>query len=214
MFMEYRAIYSDSLSHHGIIGQKWGVRRFQNADGTWTEAGKKRYGRQVHDTHDDVIKSDRYKKAEKELDKAYKDVKDYYSLPEKERDKYYEQAARNALKKYGFDPDDEEVYKQYFAGYKYDDLDVGPDASFSFYLKDKGIDPAEWSKKEYENSKKFSDEVKASVDDALKKLGPENYNAIKADAKQYESAVLDLVWDLRFEHTKNGIHYRYNPMDF
>ena len=34
----------DSLQHHGIKGQKWGVRRFQNADRTWTEAGKVRYG--------------------------------------------------------------------------------------------------------------------------------------------------------------------------
>ena len=31
-----------SLSHHGILGQKWGVRRFQNADGSLTSAGKKR----------------------------------------------------------------------------------------------------------------------------------------------------------------------------
>lgn len=31
------------LAHHGIKGQKWGVRRFQNPDGTRTEAGKKRY---------------------------------------------------------------------------------------------------------------------------------------------------------------------------
>ena len=31
------------LKHHGIKGQKWGVRRFQNPDGTRTAAGKKRY---------------------------------------------------------------------------------------------------------------------------------------------------------------------------
>lgn len=32
------------LAHHGIKGQKWGVRRFQNEDGSLTSAGKKRYG--------------------------------------------------------------------------------------------------------------------------------------------------------------------------
>lgn len=31
------------LIHHGIKGQRWGVRRYQNSDGTLTEAGKKRY---------------------------------------------------------------------------------------------------------------------------------------------------------------------------
>lgn len=31
------------LMHHGIIGMKWGVRRFQNEDGTLTDLGKKRY---------------------------------------------------------------------------------------------------------------------------------------------------------------------------
>ena len=33
----------DYIAHHGILGQKWGVRRFQNRDGTHTAAGRLRY---------------------------------------------------------------------------------------------------------------------------------------------------------------------------
>lgn len=35
--------YDDCLEHHGIKGQKWGVRRFENKGGHLTAAGKKRY---------------------------------------------------------------------------------------------------------------------------------------------------------------------------
>ena len=33
----------NELYHHGILGQKWGIRRFQNSDGSLTEAGRERY---------------------------------------------------------------------------------------------------------------------------------------------------------------------------
>ena len=46
--MEYKPSFVDQLdvdyiAHHGIKGQKWGVRRFQNPDGSLTDAGRQRY---------------------------------------------------------------------------------------------------------------------------------------------------------------------------
>ena len=39
----YGPMRSDELYHHGVKGQKWGVRRYQNEDGSLTPAGKVRY---------------------------------------------------------------------------------------------------------------------------------------------------------------------------
>ncbi len=73
-----KVYYANELYHHGIEGQKWGVRRYQNEDGSLTEEGKKRYNKLVKRETKTYEKSldyamkkgadTRYDKAKKELD--------------------------------------------------------------------------------------------------------------------------------------------------
>ena len=47
----------NSLNHSGVRGQKWGVRRYQNKDGTLTNAGEKRVAK-IENEHNQLTKSD------------------------------------------------------------------------------------------------------------------------------------------------------------
>ena len=75
----YAPYESEYLEHHGILGQKWGIRRYQNEDGSYTEKGLKR-------------RAKLYEKIEKSYEKATKGSKniltsDYASDFSKERAK-------------------------------------------------------------------------------------------------------------------------------
>ena len=73
---------ADELKHYGIKGMKWGVRRFQNSDGSLTADGKKRYSgdnlkdiqKQVNQGKNvvDGVKKTRTKAAEKQHEKKIK----------------------------------------------------------------------------------------------------------------------------------------------
>lgn len=65
--MYFRQQEKNYLAHHGIKGQKWGVRRYQNEDGTLTEEGRKRYGLSVE--KDDKLSNANLKKRTKALQK-------------------------------------------------------------------------------------------------------------------------------------------------
>lgn len=50
--MEYYGRFTDEyLAHHGILGMHWGVRRYQNPDGSLTPEGKLRYGKTFTDRY-------------------------------------------------------------------------------------------------------------------------------------------------------------------
>jgi len=68
--------YSGYLAHHGVKGQKWGVRRYQNEDGTLTKKGRTRWDKAIRDI-DEVLNHPKtknlYSPEERKKLEAYRD---------------------------------------------------------------------------------------------------------------------------------------------
>lgn len=86
------------LAHHGIKGQRWGVRRFQNADGSYTAAGKERYGR--GDKKEIKAKEKAAKKEQKLLKKEQRLVNFARSLHKHNRETNWDIAYNKATKEF------------------------------------------------------------------------------------------------------------------
>ena len=78
------------LEHHGVKGQKWGIRRYQNPDGSLTEEGRQRYGA----SEDGRMSREGKKLFEKDRKQAVKDAK-------QERKELYKKSDMERLGKAG-----------------------------------------------------------------------------------------------------------------
>ena len=190
---------SNDIYHFGILGQKWGIRRFQNSDGTLTPEGIERYRSGISrkrftdtitkdiktrgDYRDIVEKSpqikhvvtllkDRIEKF-KVLDRVYNSkLRDFYN-----GDDYleYKKIAIDKLQK-----EQPEVYNRYFKGMSKNDIIENFDYITDAF--DKQYDPLSI----YMNSDKRGQDLKKAKSAAI-----EAADASKKAAKQYVSAFLD-----------------------
>lgn len=152
------------LIHHGIKGQKWGVRRFQNDDGTYTALGKSRRNKSISDDDKEKIKN----------------AKGHYMWPDREEVKNGKATARNKVERRYSNVTGRrmnEIGRRH--GYRnfedaVDHIGQRHNLEDEGYFDDNGI--------EIETSKRFVD---AYVNATLKDLGIKNTKAAREYVRNY-----------------------------
>ena len=213
---DFVIIPNDSdLQHHGIKGQKWGVRRYQNPDGSLTSAGRKRYGSQLKQDIDQKVSKSKirnklgmhittktsdadYKKASsevkqsaKKMSRKYYETKDF--MNEKVSEAYYDPKFRKTFETkmhdaFGNGVDD----KDYFEKVK---VDVAADALKTYMKGDKNVQ----SKfNEYQNlSKDYYSGIQNKAKELTKGYGDQKVSGLKKK-QTYSDYVAGMLRDETF----------------
>lgn len=223
------------LVHHGILGQKWGVRRYQNEDGTLTAEGKKRRGELIKVVRAyDTSKQEKYdvgakirsnlreneyvkeilneianiKSEEKNYDKEVEKIfKDYIS-----NEQYY-WALSGAAKALTYSSDMMGDIARSIQFNGYDDGDQGYMNSYAVYATEKNIVD------QCRNfSKKYADvdrKVEESVTDLVGSFGKENLliNTQPLYKKRVDSMIRDMSLYVNLDNNEYLVDYANESKD-
>ena len=217
--MEYKPSFVDQLdidyiAHHGIKGQKWGVRRFQNPDGTLTPEGRKRYA--VRESKGTFLDKNRtwmdadLKKANEmggninraavhnKVDAAYKASKEVRAAEKSARN-----STREAYSAYA------ELYNKHVAKQGISDR-LDP-KTFNWYTQqnyiDRDVDEAVWDDRSRDSDRLFS--AMDKHEDDIDKLYDARKNVADNFIKQYNDAVLKDIPNDRSNQAVNRILKKY-----
>lgn len=199
------------LSYHGILGMKWGVRRYQNKDGSLTAAGMRRYHSQLQadiSNADKQAKKYKYKLSissqVKTSDKDYVEVRDSLAKTgQKIVDKYNsieksaKKEANEAMKDPKFKNEVEKQLRDLF-GNGVDDKEYF-DMTRDFIIVEL-LDNGKYTPKTNSDMKKLRSEIDGFIDNCEKEVkrltsdyGNERVSKIKNMSTTYEDVVNEML---------------------
>lgn len=163
-------MHNDEIYHFGVKGMKWGVRRYQNADGTLTAAGKKRISKQYSKTAEKTVR-DLSKSATRRYIESHNRAADY--MNREGNDKFNSQQE----KKYGKKYTERESY--------FDDYQKAFDEVFTKYY-DQSLSNFYKTNKNYKKGKELVDKYEMKSWDELAKNNEKTIDELRAIVAEYE----------------------------
>lgn len=185
---DYRAYVEcdyNSIYHHGIKGQEWGVRRFQNPDGSLTPEGKRRYSQNFYNELRSVTK-DRYSgKNEEVAEIARRNIgaritKEQLKKLKASEDKFYNAPDKN----WTYDKEADQIANNILNNMKNNFNDEDVSRIKKNYL--------EYCKQKYHSSESNLKKISSDIDKSLKRnLSAKDHNTYKWDNSLFEAVLAD-----------------------